>query len=72
MAKKFEIHLAQVESWIARQNNMEDIFIPYNEIIKSPTLYSEKVNGFLRQDLNTETMSAAVEKTLYRHRTTNQ
>lgn len=68
MAKKFEKHLARVEDWIARQSNMEVLFLSYDEIIKNPRVCSEKVNGFLRQDFNTKTMAEAVDETLYRQR----
>jgi hypothetical protein len=68
MAKKFEKHLTQVEDWIAQQRNMEVLYVPYNEAIKNPLFYSERVNRFLGQDFNTKTMAAAVEETLYRQR----
>ncbi|WAC06425.1 MAG: sulfotransferase domain-containing protein [Thermodesulfobacteriota bacterium] len=68
MAEKFEKHLKQVEHWIAQQKNMEVLYVPYNEVIKNPLLYSEKVNGFLGQDFNTKTMAEAVEETFYRQR----
>jgi len=68
MVKKFDKHLTQVEDWIAQQRNIEVLYVPYNEVIKKPLLYSEKVNRFLGQGFNTKTMAETVEETLYRQR----
>lgn len=68
MAKKFEKHLSQVNDWIARQSNMEVIFVPYDEVIRNPRICSDEVNEFLEQDLNTKAMAEAVVETLYRQK----
>jgi hypothetical protein len=68
MAKKFSKHLTQVGDWIAQQRNMEVLYVPYNEVIKNPLFYSEKVNRFLGENFNTKTMAASVEAKLYRQR----
>jgi hypothetical protein len=68
MEEKFEKHLTQIEDWIAQQSNMEVFYVTYNEVIKNPLFYSEKVNRFLGQDFNTKTMAEAVEETLHRRR----
>jgi hypothetical protein len=68
MTKKFEKHLKQIEDWITYQNNIEVLYVQYNEVIADPVYYSKVVNIFLGEDLNTRTMAEAVAETLYRQR----
>src|SRR5262245_36031507 len=41
MAAMFEKHLAQVESWLRAQPNVETIYINYNDVLKDPRLNAE-------------------------------
>ena len=70
MAVMFEKHLAQVESWLAGQPNVETIYVSYNEVMKDPRPHAERINDFLGGSLNTDAMSAVADRSLYRQKQT--
>lgn len=61
-------HLEKIEGWLASQSNMDVIYIHYNELLKYPARYSERLNRFLGNTLNTAKMVGVVDNTLYRQR----
>ena len=68
MAAMFQKHLAQVESWLAAQANIETIYVSYNEVIADARPNAERINEFLGGSLNVEAMAAAADRALYRQR----
>jgi hypothetical protein len=61
-------HLAQVEAWLAAQENIRTLHISYNEILANPRPHLEKINAFLGGRLDLERMSQVVDQALYRQR----
>ncbi|MEK6406846.1 MAG: sulfotransferase domain-containing protein [Acidobacteriota bacterium] len=68
MAAMFEKHLAQVESWLAAQPNIETIYISYNDVMKEARPHAEIINAFLGGSLNVDAMTEAADRTLYRQK----
>jgi hypothetical protein len=68
MAAMFEKHVAQVESWLAAQPNIETVYVSYNEVIKDPRPHAERINVFLGGSLNVEAMAEVADRALYRQR----
>jgi hypothetical protein len=68
MAEMFRKHLGEVESWLARQPNIEVIYANYNEMLAAPAASIETINQFLGGHLDTAAMMAVVDKTLHRQR----
>jgi len=68
MAAMFEKHLAQVESWLAAQPNIDTIYISYNEVMKEARPQAESINSFLGGSLNVDAMTEAADRTLYRQK----
>ncbi|HEY3139142.1 MAG TPA: sulfotransferase [Blastocatellia bacterium] len=68
MAAMFEKHLAQVESWLAAQTNIDTIYISYNEVMKDPGPNAERINQFLGGSLNVRAMAEVADRALYRQR----
>ena len=68
MAEKFEKHLHQIEDWITNQDDIDVLYIKYNEIIEDPHLNAKAVNQFLGGWLDEEKMAKVVEDSLYRQR----
>ena len=68
MAAMFEKHLAQVESWLAAQPNIQTIYISYNEVMKEARSHAETINSFLGGSLNVDAMIGAADRTLYRQK----
>ncbi len=68
MAEMFRKHLAEVEGWLAKQPNIEVIYVNYNQMLEAPAEPVETINKFLGGQLNTAAMTGVVDKTLHRQR----
>ncbi|HKQ09381.1 MAG TPA: sulfotransferase [Blastocatellia bacterium] len=68
MAEMFRKHLAEVEAWLARQANIEVIYVNYNQMLEAPAQPITAINDFLGGQLNTAAMTAVVDRTLHRQR----
>jgi hypothetical protein len=68
MAAMFEKHVAQVETWLAAQPNIETIYVSYNEVMKAARPHAELVNKFLGGTLNVDAMVGVADAALYRQR----
>lgn len=64
----FRKHLRELERWVARQKNMDVIYVSYNEIIEEPRVNAERINRFLGGGLDIDKMVSVVDKQLYRER----
>ena len=64
----FSRHLAEVESWISRQENMEVLYVDYNEMLLDPLENIQRLKRFLGDDLDEERMAGVVDPSLYRNR----
>ena len=68
IAKAFAMHLERLREWLARQNNMAVLNVPYKELVETPVAQAVRVNEFLSGKLNVENAAAIVDPTLYRNR----
>jgi len=68
MAEIFRKHLSQVERWLGEQPNIEVIYVSYNQVLGNPVAQARRVNQFLDNALNVESMVSAVDKRLHRQR----
>jgi hypothetical protein len=68
MSEMFRKHLKEIESWLARQPNIEVCFVEYNKVIANPVATAHAINDFLGGRLNTEGMVSVVDENLHRQR----
>jgi len=68
MAKIYQEHLKQVNAWLAKQPNMEVLYVNYNTMVVDPLDSLNKVNEFLGGDMDVQIMAGVVDKELYRER----
>ena len=66
MAAMFNKHVAQVESWLAAQPNIDVLYVSYNEVMKDSRPHAERINVFLGGSLEVEEMVGVVDRGLYR------
>jgi len=66
MAAMFNKHVAQVESWLAAQPNIDVLYVSYNEVMKDSRPHAERINVFLGGSLKVDEMVGAVDRGLYR------
>lgn len=71
MVELFEKHLAQINSWIERQPNVNRLDVDYNLLMENPGPHLELVNRFLDNRLNVEAMIQTLDPNLYRQRRDN-
>lgn len=67
-AELYGKHLEKVKSWLLKQENMDVLFVPYNEMLKHPIDYAEKVAVFSEITLDTQAMSSVPQEQYYRQR----
>lgn len=68
MAAMFNRHVAQVESWLAAQPNIEVLYVSYNEVLKDSRPHAERINTFLGGSLAVDEMVGVVDRALYRQK----
>lgn len=68
MKKIYQEHLKQVNAWIAKQPNIEVLYVNYNTMLGSPLESLQKIREFLGGDMDVNVMAAVVDKELYRER----
>jgi Sulfotransferase domain len=71
MAGQFEKHLAAIKYWLARQANMEVLFVSYNRMLREPQAYCGRIAEFIGMPLDVEKMLSIPSPTLYRNRANN-
>lgn len=64
----FHKHLIHIKNWITQQNNMESIYINYQQAVSEPEAVSTRLQRYLDSDLKTRQMAAVVDRKLYRQR----
>jgi hypothetical protein len=68
MRSQFEKHLLAVKYWLARQPNMDILYVSYNKMLADPQTDCARVAEFLAMPLHLEKMLAVPSKDLYRNR----
>ena len=64
----YERHLADIRLFMKVKRNMEFLSVRYDEAIRDPRVFVERLNGFLGGHLNVDRMVAVVDSRLYRNR----
>lgn len=68
MKEQFTSHLNAVKYWLARQPNIEVLYVSYNKLIANPEPYCREVAKFLSLPLDVEKLSSVPNERLYRNR----
>jgi hypothetical protein len=68
MREQFDKHLVSVKYWLARQPNMEVLYVNYNRLITIPQEYCVRIAEYVGIPLDVEKMLAVPNVTLYRNR----
>lgn len=61
-------HLQEVESWLARSEYVEVLFLPYRDVVEDPLSACRRLIDFLSLSANPLEMAQVVEKKYYRQR----
>ncbi len=68
MEAQFREHLKVIKYWLARQPNMEVMYVDYNRMMADPDQYLQKIVDFVDLPLDIARMRAVPNEGLYRNR----
>jgi hypothetical protein len=68
MEAEFQKHLAAVKYWLARQPNIEVMYVDYNQMLVSPVTACQAISAFTGLPLDTARMQGVPNQALYRNR----
>ena len=71
MQEQFQKHLAAIKYWLARQPNMDVMYVDYNKMISKPENYCQAIADFIAIPVDVSKMLAVPNERLYRNRVTN-
>lgn len=64
----YEGQLRAVRAWLGSRPDVATLVVPHRELIRSPAAQAEAMNAFLGGDLDVAAMTAAVDPSLHRNR----
>jgi len=70
MKEQFQKHLAAIKYWLARQPNMDVMYVDYNKMISKPENYCQAIADFIAIPVDVSKMLAVPNERLYRNRAT--
>ncbi len=68
MEAQFREHLKVIKYWLARQPNMEVMYVDYNRMMADPDAYCQKIADFVGWPLDVDKMRSIPNQNLYRNR----
>lgn len=68
MKEEFQDHLLAVRAWLARQPNMDVLYVNFNSLMSDPAPLCSRIAEFLEMTLDTALMLEVPNQDLYRNR----
>lgn len=68
MAEMFEKHLRTVDAWLMTRENVQVLYVSYNDVLTNPVVQASRINVFLGGGLDEQAMIEVVDPDLYRNR----
>jgi RNase adaptor protein for sRNA GlmZ degradation len=68
--RSFIEHLRRLYDWLAKQPNIQVLYISYNELLHGPEQQAKRVSAFLEGCPDARKMATTVDSSLYRNRKT--
>ncbi len=68
MEAQFREHLTAIKYWLARQPNMEVMYVDYNRMMADPDQYVQKIVDFIGEPVDVAKMRSVPNASLYRNR----
>ena len=69
VAQQFQRHLSTLRPWLARQPNMEVMYVSYNALVSNPEPFCRRLIEFTGAALDLDGMLSVPSQELYRNRT---
>lgn len=71
LMQTFEKTLQEVKEWIATHENIEVLYVPYDEVLSAPEDWANQIKHFLQKDLDADAMVHAVDAGMKRENVNN-
>ncbi len=68
MEEQFHKHLAAIKYWLARQPNMDVLYVDYNKLMSDPDTHCRPIADFLTVPVDVSKMRGVPNERLYRNR----
>ncbi len=68
MEAQFRKHLSDIKFWLARQPNMEVLYVDYNRLMSDPGPYCREIAEFTGMPVDVDRMRSVPDAQLYRNR----
>jgi hypothetical protein len=68
MKRSYQLHVARLKEWLAKQPNMAVLFVSYNNLVQQSSAEIDRLKDFLQRDVVTDAMARAVDPQLYRNK----
>ena len=68
MSMIFDMQIKKAKAWLAEQDNIEAIYVNYNDLLKNPVEVFAPVSELLEGTLDTDNALTIVDANLYRNR----
>lgn len=68
LSSLYKLSLQHTQGWLAHQDNMEVLYIDYNQLMTNPGESLKKLNHFLNSALDLEEMLLVPDQRVYRNR----
>lgn len=68
MEAQFREHLAAIKYWLARQPNLDVLYVDYNRMMADPEAYCQQIADFIGLPLDVARMRSVPSQRLYRNR----
>ena len=68
MEAQFREHLRLTKYWLARQPNMEVLYVDYNKLVEDPDQYGQSIADFIGVHVDVSRMLSVPNERLYRNR----
>jgi broad-specificity NMP kinase len=68
MAEMFGRHLQQMRDWLARQPNVDVLYVHYGDVLADPATAAKRIAGACGGMLDAQAMARVVDRSLYRQR----
>ena len=64
----FTSHLEQLREWLAKQQNIQVLYVHYNDVVQRPETEVQRISAFLEGKADAREMVRSVDPSLYRNR----
>lgn len=68
METQFREHLRLTKYWLARQPNMDVLYVDYNQLVENPEAYGQRIADFIGVPVDVSRMLNVPNERLYRNR----